>query len=541
MQRVKLMIFGTIAAAATACGGGGEPDAGPSDGGYRVQGAVSVATGADTYPIAIHPSGLKVAYAIDSKLAAKDLPTQTALDANEVIDRRFAPLFDVDWHNVAFVKSFDDSSRYELSTSKLAGESTSLSLLGRSPLARSGEGALILYLASGSGTTELWSLELATSMTKKVGARASFFHVVDGTTKVVYGALGDEGLPGELHVADLGSGDDQRVADFVSIEHAGEGASKLLFFSAPGTLNLLDALTPRVYQLATDASESGGNAEVSADQTHAIFAREEITGRALYMIDTSNPVPVKIFAYTEEARIARDGKSVLLWTYRGPANLFIWTGRPQADLINRDFFPINGPVFDESMKHIAYFAHYGDTTSTAELRYYDVGARRDVMIEPVASAANVRIASDGSRVAFYRGADPTYAALSMWDSASGEAQAIAMRATRQLIHTKDLSVAVFAEGPTGERVSMWTARNAAAPIVLAEHGDLSAFWFDPSERRIAFANNGDLWLDVLDDTSPPALFAAKAGEAPVLTDSLIAYSVRAGTSTASGVYIAPLP
>src|SRR5262249_37016645 len=162
--------------------------------------------------------------------------------------------------------------------------------------------------------------------------------------------------------------------------------------------------------------------------------------------------------------------------YRGPANLFLWTGRPQPDLINRDFFPINGPVFDESMKHVAYFAHYTDTSGTAELHFYDVGARRDVVIEPAASAANMRIASDGSRAAFYRGEDPPYAALSMWDLASGQAQPIAMHATRQLIHNKDLSVAVFAEAPTAERVSMWTARNAAAPVLLAEHGDLGAFW-----------------------------------------------------------------
>src|SRR5262245_49945160 len=141
---MKVMIFGAIIAAAStaACGGGDEPDAGPVDGGFRIQGPVSVTKGADTYPVAIHPSGLKVAYSVDSKLAVKDLPSQSELSANETIDRRFAPLFDADWKNVAFVKSFDDSSRYELSSSNLeASQTTGLSMLGRSPLARSGDGS----------------------------------------------------------------------------------------------------------------------------------------------------------------------------------------------------------------------------------------------------------------------------------------------------------------------------------------------------------------------------------------------------------------
>jgi hypothetical protein len=379
---------------------------------------------------------------------------------------------------------------------------------------------------------ELWGYELATKTSKKLSERANRFHVVAGSTKIVYSA------PDALHVLDVLSGVDHRVADFTGFAYAGPGASKVLFYSAPQTIQLLDAISEEVTMLATDASEELGNAEVSANQAKAIFAREEITGRALYYVDIASKTTMRIFAYTEEARLSRDGNSVLLWTFRGPANLFLWTGG-EATLIDRFFVPSGGPRYDEQMKYIAFFTK-PDATDRFELRFYDVAEEDNLLLDDEADPSNMRIATDGSRVVFYEGTDPTYGPLNLWERATKMTSVLAPRATRELITKSDLSAIAFSEPPTAERISLWTVRDSS-PAVIAEHGSLGQVAFDPTERRLVFASDGDLWLDVLEDTTPPALFARDAAEAPVLTESLIAYAVRAGTSTASGVYIAPLP
>lgn len=541
MRRRFLMTPAMFAAAATAaamasaaCGGGDDPpDPGPTDGGFQIRGPIRVADGADTYPTAIDEARFKVAYTSDSKLFVRELENTKTLASNEAIDRAFTPIFDDAWSRAVVVRAFDGVQDYELSAVVLDGEKTELTTNGRAAPVRSGDGCCALYLAQGTGIPELWSYELASRTPRKIGARANAFYPVRGSTKVIY--TGD----GELHLTDALDGTDQRISSFTAMAHAGPGAAKILFYSAAATLQLFDALSGALTMLATDASEMPGNAEISADQSHAIFAREEITGRALYYLDTVNPMPERIFAYTEEARISRDGKTVTLWTFRGPANLFVWTGG-EAKLANRYFVPSGGPRFDEEMKFVAYFSMPDQTTMNFELRVYDVEADRDILLDDDADPIGMRIASDGARVAFFSGDGAAYGPLSVWDRASGLAPVISTRALRDLVTTKNLAAIAFSEQQTAERLRLWRAGDSAASVI-AEDGDIARVRFDPAERRIVFSNGADLWLDVLEDATPPALFAKDAAEDPVLSESLIAYAVRAGTSTASGVYVAPLP
>lgn len=536
MMRRFLMTSAVLAAAAAApaCGGGDDPpDPGPTDGGFQIRGPIRVADGADTYPVAIDEARFKVAYTSDSKLFVRELEGSKTLASNETIDRAFAPVFDDAWSRAVVVRAFDGVQDFELSAVVMDGEKTELTTNGRAAPAKSGDGCCVLYLAQGTGIPELWSYELASKTPRKVGARASAFYPVRGSSKVIYTG-GDE-----LHVTDALSGDDQRISAFTGMAHAAPGAAKILFYSAPANLQLFDALSGALTMLATDASEMPGNAEISADQSHAIFAREEITGRALYYLDTVNPMPERIFAYTEEARISRDGKTVTLWTFRGPANLFVWTGG-EAKLANRYFVPSGGPRFDEEMKLVAYFSMPNSTTMKLELHVYDVEDERDILLEDDADPIGMRIASDGSRVAFFSGAEGSFGPLSVWDRASGLAPVISTRASRDLATTKNLSAIAFSEQQTADQLRLWKA-GESAPSVIAAAGDVARVRFDPGERRIIFNNGSDLWLDVLEDAAPPALFAKGAAEDPVLSESLIAYSVRAGTSTASGVYVAPLP
>jgi hypothetical protein len=488
--------------------------------------------------IAIDPSATKIAYTSSATLSIRDIAMRATIDVGERIDLRYAPVFNDEWSRVAFVRAASGSNQLELAAFDLVTKAgrIDLSAEGRKAPELTEDGSTYVYLAQETGQfPSLFAWDLLTKTERMLAERATDFLLSSGST-VVYSSPNPED---ELHVVDYLTGNDQTIAPVTQIAVVGATKKHLLFFSAASELRLLNMITGASTVLAMDATATGVNTAISADGSTVIFSREEATGRALYRTSTTNPNPERIFAYTEDARISADGSKVILWTYRGPANLFVWT-KNEETLVHRTFWPGGGPHTDASMRLLVYSAGITADGADGELHIFDTEEKVDATMADPASPRHVYVANDGSRVAFLGGGNSSSATLRVWERATNQTIKVSDYVQRELVAAPDLSAIFFSTDSAKASISGWR-KGMSAGSVLARSGGLRSVEFTPDGRRYVFLKGVDLYAGQSDAEAPAERIAQDVFGPTVLTETLVAYAVTRTSTAGGGVYIAPLP
>lgn len=489
--------------------------------------------------LAIDPTSTKVAYTSSGALAVRDLTARATIEVGDRIVSGFAPVFDNAWTRVAYVRASSGTDRYALGAFDLATKGVHVELTpdGRSLPELTSDGTHFIYLSQETGSfPSLMAWNLANKTERTLAERATSFVISSGST-IVYSSPNPSD---ELRMIDYLTGDDRAIAPVLRIATVSDDKKFLMFFSAPGELQLLNMLSGEATVLATDATETGVNTAFSGDGSTLIFSREEITGRALYRSSTAAPSPSRIFAYTEDARISRDGSKVLLWTWHSSANLFLWTASDQQ-MVSRTFWPSAGGLyFDDSMRVLVYSASLSAPGADGELHIYDTEEEADATLPDPASPDAVYVANDGSRVAFFSGGTANFASLRVWERATNQMTTIAASARRELVAAPDLSAIFYSTDAAKETLSVWL-KGQPAGALIARTGGLQSVKFTPNGQRYVFMKGVDLYADLIADAAPAKRIAQDVFGPTVLTETLVAYAVTKTSTAGGGVYIAPLP